>query len=281
MKKVALVMAFLLIFTLTACSSKTEASEPKETKDNSGGNGFVYEPKMPVPKDLPVYPGAVLWSEVEGAWEGADSGNWMWLYNSEGSGNEIVEFFKTELEAMGFEIGTAHATQEEFGVSDVDFIVAVGFLDDGISDPTPDTPGRGYMITLNLEAWENRSAKAPVEPENPDPGYVYEPGRAIPEGLPVYPGAVLTFDTEVWSAEGTAWMWMYEGAGSAKEILEFFQAEFEKLGFEIEETFADDFEVFLHDTTETVHLGWSADESDDLSRLGYMITVNLDGWDNR
>ena len=167
MKKAALVMALLLVFTLTACSSKpqptkpaqssnTEASEPEETNDNSGGNGSAFEPEMPVPKDLPVYPGAVLWGEIEGAWGDTDGGKWMWLYSSEGSGNELVEFFKTELEAMGFEIGSAHATHEEFGVSDVDFIVAVGFLDDGIADPTPDSPGRGYMISVDLDAWNNR-----------------------------------------------------------------------------------------------------------------------------
>lgn len=173
MKKVALVIAFLLIFTLTACSSKTKptkpdqgnntgASEPKETEDNSGGGGSVHEP------------------------------------------------------------------------------------------------------------------------ETPDPGYVYEPERAVPEGLPVYPGAVMTFDTEVWSwNEGLHWMWMYENAGSAIEILEFFTTELEKLGFEIVDSYADDIELRLVDKTETVNVGYSADENDDLNQLGYMITVNLDGWDNR
>ncbi len=173
MKKVALVIAFLLVFTLTACSSKpkptkptqsskTGASEPKETEDNSGGSGSVHEP------------------------------------------------------------------------------------------------------------------------ETPDPGYVYEPERVVPEGLPVYPGAVLTFDTEVWSwNEGLHWMWMYEDAGSAIEILEFFKTELGKLGFEIVDSYADDIELRLVDKTETVNVGYSADENDDLNQLGYMITVNLDGWDNR
>ena len=178
MKKVALVIAFLLIFTLTACSSKpkpakpdqsskTEASEPKETEDNSGGSGSVHESEMPEPKD-------------------------------------------------------------------------------------------------------------------PDSDYVYEPERDVPEGLPVYPGAVMAFDTEVWSFnEGLHWMWMYEEAGSAKEIYEFFLAEFKKMGFEFEDPFFSEYEVFLHDITETVSLGYSADDTQDLNRLGYMITVNLDAWDKR
>lgn len=76
-------------------------------------------------------------------------------------------------------------------------------------------------------------------------------------------------------------MWMYAEAGSAVEILEFFKTELEKLGFEFEAAFADDYEVFLHDTTGAVSIGYSADENEDLSQLGYMVTVNLDKWDNR
>lgn len=165
-KRIILIITFLLIFVITACNSKpkttkptqnnqTEANEPSISKseETEDGSDSVFVPRVPVPKDLPVYPGATLWNDI-GLDENAKE--WMWLYSSEGSGNEIVEFFKTELEAMGFEIGTAHARHEEFGVADVDFIVSVGFLDDGISDCTEDSPGRGYMIAVNLTEWENR-----------------------------------------------------------------------------------------------------------------------------
>lgn len=142
------------------------------------------------------------------------------------------------------------------------------------SEDKPSKPSE----SIKTEATEPKEA----EDNSDDNDYVYVPEKDIPEGLPVYPGAVMAFDTEVWSFnEGLHWMWMYEEAGSGKEILEFFLTELEKLGFEFEDTFADDYEVFLHDVTETVSLGYSADENDDLSRLGYMITVNLDAWDNR
>ncbi len=121
--------------------------------------------------------------------------------------------------------------------------------------------------------------QTPVEPENPD--YVYQPERALPDGLPVFPGAVLTYDTQVWAAEGTAWMWMYEEAGSANEIVEFFKTELEKLGFEIDKAFADREEFHVADKTGTVSLGYSADQEEDMNQLGYMITVNLDAWDKR
>ena len=146
----------------------------------------------------------------------------------------------------------------------------------------PDTNKADGPSIAESEAQVPRTSSPPAtSPENLDDED--QPERALPEGLPVYPGAIFAFDTQVWSGsdDETAWMWMYAEAGSAVEILEFFKTELEKLGFEIEGAFADDYEVFLHDTTETVSLGYSADESDDLSQLGYMITINLDKWDNR
>ena len=146
----------------------------------------------------------------------------------------------------------------------------------------PDTDKINGPSIAESDAQVPRTSSPPAtSPEIPDDDH--QPERALPEGIPVYPGAVFAFDTQVWSGsdEETAWMWMYVEAGSAKEILEFFKTELEKLGFEFEAAFADDYEVFLHDTTETVSLGYSADEDEDLSQLGYMITVNLDKWDNR
>jgi hypothetical protein len=145
----------------------------------------------------------------------------------------------------------------------------------------PKEPVTNITTSPPITSPESQTTETPVEPENPD--HIYQPERALPEGLPVYPGAVLTFDSQVWSGsdEETAWMWMYAEAGSPREILDYFTTELEKLGFEIEGAFADDYEVFLHDATETVSLGYSADDSDDLNQIGYMITVNLDKWDNR
>lgn len=146
----------------------------------------------------------------------------------------------------------------------------------------PDTNKDKGPSIAESEAQVPRTSSPPAtSPENLDDED--QPERALPEGLPVYPGAIFAFDTQVWSGsdDETAWMWMYAEAGSAVEILEFFKTELEKLGFEFEAAFADDYEVFLHDTTGAVSIGYSADENEDLSQLGYMVTVNLDKWDNR
>ncbi|HPX93324.1 MAG TPA: hypothetical protein PK646_02710 [Bacillota bacterium] len=141
-------------------------------------------------------------------------------------------------------------------------------------------PVDSKAIVPSIGDTEGLVTKTPVEHEDPDD--VYQPEKALPEGLPVYPGAVMTFDTETAAFnEGLHWMWMYEDAGSAKEIHDFFVAELEKLGFELEEPFFSEYEVFVHDVTGTVSLGFSADENDDLNKLGYMITVNLDAWNER
>ena len=147
------------------------------------------------------------------------------------------------------------------------------------SEAKPKEPVTNETTSHSIAESETQATKTPVEPENPDDAY--QPERALPEGLPVFPGAVLTFDTQVQAAEGTAWMWMYEEAGSATEIADFFKTELEKLGFEIDKVFADREEVYVADTTGTVSLGYSADETGDMNQLGYMITVNLDAWDNR
>lgn len=153
------------------------------------------------------------------------------------------------------------------------------------SKAKPKEPDSNKTTGPSIAESETQAAKTSsppaTSPENPD--YVNQPERALPEGLPVYPGAIFAFDTQVWSGsdDETAWMWMYAEAGSAVEILEFFKTELEKLGFEFEAAFADDYEVFLHDTTGAVSIGYSADENEDLSQLGYMVTVNLDKWDNR
>lgn len=61
----------------------TEAPDPQDDSDT--GSDFV--PSVPVPADLPVYPGAQLWNDLP---SGSD---WQWMYQTTGSGNEIVAFF--------------------------------------------------------------------------------------------------------------------------------------------------------------------------------------------
>lgn len=158
------IISIVLIFVLTGCGGNNEKEKPAnidstndnaskvtEPTDNIRDENFV--PQKAVPKDLPVFPGAILWFDSE-TWA-AEGTNWMWFYNTTGSANQIVEFFTAELKNLEFEID-AFALGEEFSVRDVNGLVNVGWIDDGIEDVNPDTPGRGYMIIVNLDAWNNR-----------------------------------------------------------------------------------------------------------------------------
>ena len=168
MKKVVIVCCFVLIFALTACGGNKVPNEPANGNANNDNGDQItepsgdneqedYVPEKAVPKNLPVYPGAILWND-------SISGNdWMWLYSTTGSGNEIVEFFTTELQNLGFEIDadSTFAIYEEFGVTTKDRTVIVYWL--GTSDleieeedVDPDTPGRGYGIIVNLDNWNSR-----------------------------------------------------------------------------------------------------------------------------
>jgi hypothetical protein len=173
MKKLIFICCFILLFALTGCNSNNESNEPSngnsisgnesqvtETADNTGQGSYV--PQKAVPKNLPIYPGAILGSDFAffGPSDFGDN-SWQWNYIPNASGNEIVEFFRTEFENLGFEIDEdfTYALGEEFFVNTTDRIVAVYFLggDDvpaGV-EVTADTPGRHYGIVVDLDKWND------------------------------------------------------------------------------------------------------------------------------
>lgn len=161
MRKIISIICIILIFTLTGCSFgkwspykeilkgiTEEVLDGVTDPDNSG-----YKSSKAVPKNLPVYPGAVLWSDSRGYGES----EWMWLYDTSGSGNQIVEFFTTELNKLGLKVDEekALAFRETFFVMTEDYVVQVFWLgDDHIDENTnEDTPNRGYGIIVNLDKW--------------------------------------------------------------------------------------------------------------------------------
>ncbi len=166
MRKMVFICCLILIFGLSACSSNNEPNEPANGNANSDNGSQVaetehedhgYEPNKAVPENLPIYPDAILTYDV--ASYGDNS--WQWLYNTTASGNEIVEFFKTEFQNLGFEIdgdGT-FAYREEFFIATTDSVISVYWLsidDLPDEDVNPDTSGRGYSIVVNLDQWNDR-----------------------------------------------------------------------------------------------------------------------------
>ena len=124
------------------------------TAPDDGPTDERYSPSVPLPPDFPVFPGAVMGNDFS-----AGTGH-NYLYDTPGTAEDIVEFFATSFREMGLEVIDAVAVNEEFFVTVAlpgsDSGVGVYFLDDGLSDVTPTTPGRGYGVNIDLEAWASR-----------------------------------------------------------------------------------------------------------------------------
>ena len=130
------------------------------------------------------------------------------------------------------------------------------------------------------------TALEPNDDENDDPSDIngsdgFVPGVAVPDGLPVYPGAELRNDLP---GVGERWQWLYSTTGSGNDIVEFFVDAFQDLGFGIDSdyTFADREEFFITTDDLMVQVYWLASEDDDLNpdtpNRGYGIVVDLDRW---
>lgn len=165
-KIIVLITSVVFIFILTACSCNNESKGSANTKTNSNKGNQVseeYVPKKAELKKLPVYPGALLVYDNETKWSDENSDYWMWVYVTTGSGSEIIEFFKTELQNLGFEIGDASTMGKIFYLyTKDDEIYLENFSWDKSSykklpdEVNPDTPGRQYRIIVNLNKWNNR-----------------------------------------------------------------------------------------------------------------------------
>jgi hypothetical protein len=148
------------VYLLSSFNSK-DADDNNQTQSqlttDSENESDEFVPTKPFPEGLPIYPGAILTSEIS-----SPGSNWQWLFQTTGSGNDIRTFFINSLTELGFAIDNeaSIAKYEEFFVITEDGTISVYWLDsDSISDIdniTPDTPNRHYAISVDLEKWENR-----------------------------------------------------------------------------------------------------------------------------
>ena len=126
--------------------------------------------------------------------------------------------------------------------------------------------------------------------ENGEPGEIddvdeYVPEVAVPDGLPVYPGAEIEYDMPT---EEGRWQWHYSTTGSGNDILAFFVGALQELGFSInsDRTIAFREEFFTITDDEIVRVYWL--DSDNLAEIDdvtadtpnrwYTIDVHLDSW---
>lgn len=126
---------------------------------SSQGDATAHTPDRAVPAGFPVFPGAVLGNDFSG---GPDAHNY--LYSTSGSAEEIVAFFADAFRGLGLDVTEEFAVNEEFGVA-VHLpiadgvgarVAAVYFIDDGVANATPSTPGRGYAVMIDFTAWSAR-----------------------------------------------------------------------------------------------------------------------------
>ena len=157
MKKTVFICCLVFVFALTACSGK-KSSEPTDDNGNNDNKGKItekYVPEKAVPENMPIYPGAVMINELP-----SYSNDRHWVYTTTASSAEIVDFFKTEFQDMGFEVDSAHAytTGREFYVSSTNYVITVASVGGG-EEHLPDevdlnTPGRHYVITIKPDKWD-------------------------------------------------------------------------------------------------------------------------------
>jgi hypothetical protein len=152
----------VLVLAVTACGGgETGGDATTAPSTTSVGNttapdpgSDTYTPSVPLPADFPVFPGATLWNDF------STGANHNYLYNTPGTAEEIVEFFASSFRDLGLEVTDEIAIFEEFFVNATlpgsDTPVSIYFLDDGLENVTPATPGRGYGVIVDLAAWAAR-----------------------------------------------------------------------------------------------------------------------------
>ncbi len=164
-KAIAILFSIILVFTLIGCGDKTP------TTANKNKDSKKYIPEHSLPKDLPIYPGAVLnrGYEVnvtdidEETEEEIEVIHWAWTFSTTGSAREIIDFYKNELTELGYELKSETLHGNYFGLSTVDSDIHISYAIIGKSNSDslpdlvmPDTPGRDYSIQIHPDKWKNR-----------------------------------------------------------------------------------------------------------------------------
>lgn len=291
-KSIKLILAILLIITLTSCNSskktndkpnnKTEVVEKKDEKRTE-----KEKPKKKtkltreLPKNIPIYPGSYVTDDFE-----EDENSWVWAFYSPASAKEVIEFFNDELSYLGlhlydsrglglFEVLTLYS---EFGLA---FIEEEETVDEN-------TPNREFAILVNHTEWDEsltrdkeNDPRIEIILETVDSSKFgdYDPERDVPKILPIYPGSILIGDTPT-TITSTGWSWLFHTNANEDEIIEFFEKELSNLGIEFateKSSVYDEVGFFSIQTKDSIIeiMGTATDEEYDHG-LGYQYTIIVD-----
>ena len=163
-KTYTLLVTLVLVLTLflTGCGAKKEKNNKKTSKPKTKISS-KYKNYTP-PKDLPIYPGAKKFGDIEEATFEGDI-FLKWTYKTDASAKEIYEFFRTELENMGYKVGGwgTYIADDKFGVTARDestdiYHIQVSYVvtESLEGEATEDTKDREYFISVNIEEWKKK-----------------------------------------------------------------------------------------------------------------------------
>ena len=127
----------------TTGAPATSAPDDPGPPDDTG-----FTPERPLPDGFPVFPGAVLWSDIA-----ENPAGHLYLFATEDATNpDICEFFAWELAELGFEVVADCGDPRVFSVEATRAgipAVNVGFTDDS------GEPGAGYALVIDYEVWQD------------------------------------------------------------------------------------------------------------------------------
>lgn len=241
-KRLNLLLALFLVFSLVACGKNTpndtnnktdivekddnkKAEKPKEKK-----------PAKALPKNLPIYPDSYITDDFK---EGENA--WTWVFYAPASAKEIKEFFNDELSYLGLQLVASKAMMGPiFSILTLDYHFGLAFVEESDRTVDENTTDREYAILLSHEEWDESLTRN--KENDPRPQINLEtvdssefgdkkPERDIPKILPVYPGSTFIEDGAI-TMTGTRWQWGFHVDASEDNMVEFFEKELSDLGIE-------------------------------------------------
>lgn len=242
-KRLNLLLALFLVFSLVACgkstsvdpNNKTDVVEKEDNKNTVKEKPKEVKPKRDLPKNLPVYPKSYIIDDFK------DTENtWVWVFYSSASAKEIKEFFNDELSYLGLLLRAD--TGPILDVLTLDGEFALGLVEESDRTVDENTSNREYAVAISLDGWDESLTrdtkndprpKINLETEDSSKFGDFKPVKDVPKILPVYPGSILTDDGPI-SITGTKWTWEFKTNASIDEIIEFYDKELKSLGIQSE-----------------------------------------------
>lgn len=289
MKKfLKLILALMLIITLTSCggskskdssNDKNDVVEKDDKKDTKKEIPKEIKPKKALPKNVPVYPKSYIIDDLQ-----EDENTWLWTFYAPASAKEIKQFFEDELSYLGLQIQASKALMGPlFDVVTLDYAFVLGFVDESDRTVDENTSDREYVIGIVLDDWDDSlkrdkendpRPKIDLETQDSSKFGDYKPERDVPKILPVYPYSTLLADMAT-TMTGTKWMWEFRSNATVDEIIEYYETELADLEIEFNAHKEDEF-FMIQTKNSIIEIMGMYIEDEQLGGAGYNYSVQVD-----